>query len=402
MINGIINVYKERGFTSHDAVAKLRGILHQKKIGHTGTLDPDAVGVLPVCLGSGTRLCDMLTDTDKVYRASFVLGMSTDTQDTSGRILSETAVAYAGDTVSAGAAPDTELAAQAGAPAQPAAEAVDVTQDAVREHNPAADARDNKEAVCVTERIVRDCIMSFVGEYDQVPPMYSALKVDGKKLYELARAGQEVERKPRRVCIRRIQVHDIREITKEALACTDADPVVAGIPLAGEPQLFPKLLVTMTVECSKGTYIRTLCHDIGEKLGTGGCMSALERVRVGAFDMASAKRLCEIGQLVAEGRLDDFVTPVDAMFADLPGGMIREDCAKLLHNGNPFLADGLVFLPAQLQADALHGAATAMWADRLADGARVRVYDLDGTFAAIYGYDRKHRIFRVVKMFRSC
>lgn len=366
MINGIINVYKERGFTSHDAVAKLRGILHQKKIGHTGTLDPDAVGVLPVCLGTGTRLCDMLTDTDKVYRASFVLGMTTDTQDTSGRILSET--------------------------------------------------------VGVTEKNVRDCIMSFVGEYDQVPPMYSALKVDGKKLYELARAGREVERKPRRVYIRRIEVHDIHEITKEALDCTNADPVVAGIPLAGEPRLFPKLLVTMTVECSKGTYIRTLCHDIGEKLGTGGCMSALERVRVGAFDMASAKRLCEIRQLAAEGRLDDFVTPVDAMFADLPGGMIREDCAKLLHNGNPFLADGLVFLP-YMGAGREEGAAQAVravagsvsavsgkWPDAAApvsataleDGARVRVYDLDGSFAAIYGYDKKHRIFRVVKMFRSC
>lgn len=368
MINGIINVYKERGFTSHDVVAKLRGILHQKKIGHTGTLDPDAVGVLPVCLGSGTRLCDMLTDTDKVYRASFVLGMSTDTQDTSGRILSETAVS-------------------------------------------------------VEETAVRDCVMSFAGEYDQIPPMYSALKVDGKKLYELARAGQEVERRPRRVCIRRIEVHDIHEIAKEDLARVDADPAVAGIPLAGEPQLFPKLLVTMTVECSKGTYIRTLCHDIGEMLGTGGCMSALERVRVGAFDMASAKRLCEIERLAAEGRLHGFVTPVDAMFADLPGAVIREDCAKLLRNGNPFGADGIVFLQAAdgaapdngsvqavkpacsvslgALAEPLSGA-VSVTAAALVDGARVRVYDLDGTFAAIYGYDRKHRIFRVVKMFRSC
>ena len=183
MYNGIINIYKEKGFTSHDVVAKMRGICKQKKIGHTGTLDPDAVGVLPVCLGNGTKLCDMLTDKDKVYEAELLLGVTTDTQDVTGEVLAQ---------------------------------------------------RD----VTASESQVREAIESFVGDYMQVPPMYSALKVDGKKLYELARAGKEVER-----AARPVKIHGIDIISVEL-------PVIK-----------------MTVSCSKGTYIRTLCHDIGEKLG---------------------------------------------------------------------------------------------------------------------------------------
>ena len=154
MYDGMINVCKEKGFTSHDVVAKLRGILHQKKIGHTGTLDPDATGVLPVCLGKGTKLCDMITDRDKTYRAVMMLGRTTDTQDISGQILTE-------------------------------------------------------KAVNVDEREVRDVAVSFVGDYMQIPPMYSAIKVDGKKLYELARAGQEVERKARHVVINALNITEI-------------------------------------------------------------------------------------------------------------------------------------------------------------------------------------------------
>ena len=155
MYDGMINVCKEKGFTSHDVVAKLRGILHQKKIGHTGTLDPDATGVLPVCLGKGTKLCDMITDRDKTYRAVMMLGRTTDTQDISGQILTE-------------------------------------------------------KAVNVDEREVRDAAVSFVGDYMQIPPMYSAIKVDGKKLYELARAGQEVERKARHVVINALNITEIQ------------------------------------------------------------------------------------------------------------------------------------------------------------------------------------------------
>lgn len=327
MINGIINVYKERGFTSHDVVAKLRGILHQKKIGHTGTLDPDAVGVLPVCLGNGTRLCDMLTDTDKVYRATMLLGMSTDTQDTSGKILSEAGV----DSIS-----ETEVEA---------------------------------------------AIMSFVGEYDQIPPMYSALKVNGKKLYELAREGKEVERASRRVNITAIEIHSIERITinpKQEFA----DTMQAGIPFGDMPDVAGKLCVNMTVSCSKGTYIRTLTHDIGQKLGVGGCMSALSREQVGIFKIDDAKTLSQIQLLANEDRHMEVITPVDQMFLNLPAIWVKEEFSRLLYNGNPFYDD-----QAELPKDAI------------ADGQQVRVYDPQGVFTGIYGYDKKYKQFKVIKMF---
>ncbi len=321
MINGIINVYKERGFTSHDVVAKLRGILHQKKIGHTGTLDPDAVGVLPVCLGNGTRLCDMLTDTDKIYRATMLLGMSTDTQDTSGKILSETCVDH------------------------------------------------------ITEADVKDAVMSFVGEYDQIPPMYSALKVNGKKLYELAREGKEVERASRRVNILGIEINNIGTIT--------VNPEEAqGIPFGDVPKISEKICVVMTVACSKGTYIRTLTHDIGNKLGVGGCMSDLSRERVGIFGIDDAKTLSQIQELADENRHMEVITPVDQMFLNLPSIWVKQEFSRLLYNGNPFYEN-----QAKLQGEPI------------TDGQQVRVYDPQGVFTGIYSYDKKYKQFKVVKMF---
>ena len=231
-MDGIINVYKEAGFTSHDVVAKLRGICRQKKIGHTGTLDPQATGVLPVCLGSATRACEMLTDRTKEYVAELLLGQITDTQDNTGIVLEEREVA-------------------------------------------------------VDEAQVREVIGSFVGGYDQIPPMYSALKVNGKKLYELAREGKVIERKARD-----IEVFDIK---------------VESIDL---PE------VTMTVHCSKGTYIRTLCNDIGERLGCHGCMKSLLRVRVAGFDLEHALTLSQIQSKVDEGCFD-MVMPVDGVFENL-------------------------------------------------------------------------------------
>ena len=198
-MNGILNIYKEAGFTSHDVVAKLRGILKQKKIGHTGTLDPDAEGVLPVCVGNATKLCGLLTDKEKTYEAVLLLGQETDTQDLSGKVL-------------------------------------------------------RKAEVTVSEEAVREAILSFQGNYDQIPPMYSALKINGRKLYELAREGKEVERKPRKVTLREISISWIE---------------------------LPE--VSFTVTCSSGTYIRTLCHDIGEKLGCSGCMKTLLRTCVDRF-----------------------------------------------------------------------------------------------------------------------
>ena len=254
-MDGIINVYKEKGFTSHDVVAKLRGILRMKKIGHTGTLDPAAEGVLPVCLGKGTRLCDMLTDKTKTYRAVLLLGQETDTQDTTGVVQAE-------------------------------------------------------YPVHVTEEEVRKAIVSFLGDYMQIPPMYSALKVNGKKLYELARQGKEVERQARPVQILDIQIESI------------------DLPRA-----------TFFVTCSKGTYIRTLCYDIGRKLGCGGCMESLLRTRVDRFELKDSLTLSQIEKLRDEGRVEEAVVPVEGVFLKLPALVTKPgDGDKLVHNGNPFPA----------------------------------------------------------------
>lgn len=296
-MDGIINVYKEKGYTSHDVVAKMRGILRMKKIGHTGTLDPEAEGVLPVCLGRGTKLCDMLTDKTKSYRAVLLLGQETDTQDTTGRILAEAAV------------------------------------------------EDTPE----TEKAVTEAIYSFKGPYQQIPPMYSALKVNGKKLYELAREGREVERKPRPVEIFDIQI---------------------------EKMELPRVVIH--VECSKGTYIRTLCHDIGRKSGCCGCMEGLVRTRVGRFLIEDSLRLSQIEKLRDEGELERYVVPVDGVFEEFPRlEMTAGEGDKLVHNGNPFaagLAGGLM-VPA------------------------TRVYDSMGRFIGIYGYDEKKKRYQPQKLF---
>ena len=307
MINGVINIYKERGFTSHDVVAKLRGILKQKKIGHTGTLDPDAEGVLPVCLGKGTRLCDMLTDHSKVYEAVLLLGQSTDTQDVSGNVLQE-------------------------AP------------------------------VDVSEEEVREAIMSFVGPYDQIPPMYSALKVNGQKLCDLARAGKEVERKARPVEIYEIQIEEIH---------------------------LPR--VRMTVSCSKGTYIRTLCHDIGEKLKCHGCMESLLRTRVGQFLLKDSLTLARVEAYRDENRITEIVMPVDRVFSDCPALKLTKEAAKLGYNGNPFTST---------QALTENDQMVEKSSDISLDGGKwFRVYDPEGVFIGVYAYDSKRDQFRPEKMF---
>lgn len=307
MINGVINIYKERGFTSHDVVAKLRGILKQKKIGHTGTLDPDAEGVLPVCLGKGTRLCDMLTDHSKVYEAVLLLGESTDTQDVSGNVLQE-------------------------AP------------------------------VDVSEEEVREAIMSFVGPYDQIPPMYSALKVNGQKLCDLARAGKEVERKARPVEIYEIQIEEIH---------------------------LPR--VRMTVSCSKGTYIRTLCHDIGEKLKCHGCMESLLRTRVGQFLLKDSLTLAQVEAYRDENRITEIVMPVDQVFSDCPALKLTKEAAKLGYNGNPFTST---------QALTENDQMVEKSSDISLDGGKwFRVYDPEGVFIGVYAYDSKRDQFRPEKMF---
>lgn len=297
MYNGIINIHKEAGFTSHDVVARMRGILRQKKIGHTGTLDPQATGVLPVCLGSGTRLCDMLADRDKEYVAELLLGISTDSQDTTGRILQE-------------------------------------------------------RPVEVSETQVRDVALGFLGHYEQIPPMYSALKVNGKKLYELARAGKEVERKARPVFI-----HEL-EILNMAL------PVVQ-----------------MRVVCSKGTYIRTLCSDIGEMLGCGGTMQSLVRTRVGRFTLDGAVTLTELEALRDAGRIGGVLVPVDRLFEDCPALHVQAQFGRLLKNGN-------AIYPGQTREK-----------EQYVMGQQVRFYHENETFAGVYTYDEERKYYKPVKMF---
>lgn len=300
MINGIINIYKEAGFTSHDVVAKMRGICGQKKIGHTGTLDPQATGVLPVCLGSGTKLCDMLTDKDKEYVAELLLGVTTDTQDTTGAVLTEKTVT----------------------------------------------------AESFTEEALREVILGFVGEYDQVPPMYSALKINGRKLYDLAREGKVVERKARRVTIHEIEILSI---------------------------VLP--VVKLRVDCSKGTYIRTLCADIGERLGCGGTMQSLVRTKVGGFLLQDAIRLSELQARKDAGELEKVVIPVDSVFSDCPALHIRGDNAALLENGNA--------IPTVSTAER----------EQYAQGRWVRFYRQDESFAGIYVYDEEKGKYIPVKMF---
>ena len=306
MRNGIINIYKEAGYTSHDVVAKMRGILKQKKIGHTGTLDPAAVGVLPVCLGKATKVCDLLTDKDKTYRCVMLLGTETDTQDDTGQVLAK------------------------------------------------------REVTC-TEQEVRAAVLAFVGDYDQVPPMYSALKVNGQKLCDLARAGKEVERKARRV-----QIHDI------IIECMEL------------PQ------VTMTVTCSKGTYIRTLCHDIGRKLGCGACMEHLTRTQVSDFSIEDSITLSQLEEAVREGREESLILTVDKLFLMLPALTVKEEFQKNLENGN------------RIPLEALRDVDSAGMYQRPEDpisSVQARIYDYRGRFAGIYSYQQKEQDFKPVKIF---
>lgn len=303
-MDGIINVYKEAGFTSFDVVAKLRGILHQKKIGHTGTLDPDAVGVLPVCIGKATKVCELLTNQDKTYRAVCRLGVETDTQDMSGTVLQR------------------------------------------------------YDYSAVTEGQLRRIAENYLGDSEQIPPMYSALKVNGRKLYELAREGKEIERKPRKIHISQLELSDIN-LTEGTFV--------------------------MEVTCSKGTYIRTLCHDIGKNLGIGAAMEHLTRTRVGIFLLEDALTLSEIGDL-AENSPDVFldrIWQVDSLFPKWCKGQVTEVTKSLLANGNRLPENGIQW--------------TVGKPEKIVRNEQILVYDEQGQFKAIYEYTG--RDYKVVKMF---
>lgn len=319
-MNGIINVWKEKGFTSHDAVAKLRGICRQKKIGHTGTLDPDAQGVLPVCLGTATKACELLSDKDKEYEAVLLLGCETDTQDAGGTVLRQSDVS------------------------------------------------------CTPEEVLC-AIRGFLGTYEQVPPMYSALKVGGRKLCDLARSGITVERRARQVQIYEIEIQELA---------------------------LPR--VTMRVHCSKGTYIRTLCHDIGKALGCGGCMESLVRTRAGMFGRQTAVTLSYIQQMADEGRLGEILLPVDMLLEKYPKAAVTSGFVKMLKNGNRLPVQALA---AETGAEGQETAAEAVTTGHVqeagsmeqdADSGIWRVY-LDGDFFALYQLDAARQDYKPVKIF---
>ena len=311
--NGLINIFKEPGFTSNDVVAKLRGILKQKKIGHTGTLDPDAVGVLVVCLGTGTKLVEMLTDHDKEYIAVVRLGVTTDTQDMSGQIL------------------------------------------------------ETKE-VNVSREELKEAVKAFVGDYDQIPPMFSAIKQNGKKLYELAREGIEVERKARKIHIDAITILDDSMLESEGL-------------------------FTMEVKCSKGTYIRTLCHDIGLRLGCGAAMQHLTRTRVGAFSLDTAIPLSKVEELRDNGSLLEAIQSPEYIFRDLDKIHVKDSSRKLLENGKSFRLDNV------LNEDPEGVNDTEFSKEMFKNGVSFRVYSEDDIFFGIYIYNEKTRLFNVDKFF---
>lgn len=250
MIDGILNVYKEKGYTSHDVVAILRKKLQTKKIGHTGTLDPEAEGVLPICIGKATKAAEYLTNKTKVYMTTMQLGISTDTQDHTGKVIN------------------------------------------IRE------VKSSKDEIV-------NAINSFVGEYRQIPPMYSALKVNGKKLYELAREGKIIERKPRD-----INIYSIEEINIQ------------------------NNNVSFKVSCSKGTYIRTLCHDIGEILKCGAHMTALIRVQSGNYFIDDSMKIDEIIKKQEAHQLNDFIQDVDRIFSEYKSVLVDGEYNKFLFNGN--------------------------------------------------------------------
>ncbi len=253
-LSGVINIYKEKNYSSHDVVNIVRRAFNRIKTGHTGTLDPQAEGVLPVCIGKATKLCDNIAADIKEYRAQMTLGVTTNTEDHTGEVLEQ------------------------------------------------------KEVVC-TQVEIEAALNSFVGEYEQIPPMYSAVKHEGRKLYDLARSGVEVERKPRLITIFGISDVDFSLIDENK--------------------------VSFTVCCSKGTYIRTLCKDIGEKLGCGAHMSALVRTRSGQFYAKDAVTVDKFREYAESGELEKLIIPVEKVLGDdIKSSKVAPKANKYLYNGN--------------------------------------------------------------------
>ena len=251
-MNGILRIDKPAEWTSNDVVQKLRGLLHERRIGHAGTLDPMATGLLTVFVGRATRAVEFAEADAKRYRASLRLGVTTDTQDLTGTVL-------------------------------------------------------QTSSVTVTQAELEAVLARFQGVQLQTPPMYSAVKVNGQRLYQLARRGQSVERAKREITVHRIDL----------------------LGRDGEDWL-------LDIRCSKGTYIRTLCHDIGAALGCGGCMAALRRTEAGRFSVDQASTLEDVSQAAAEGRAEQLLLSTDLLFSDVPAATVTAAEETRIRNGNSF------------------------------------------------------------------
>ncbi|MGM0470679.1 MAG: tRNA pseudouridine(55) synthase TruB [Bacillota bacterium] len=302
-MKGILNLYKPQGLTSFDMVAKVRKILDLRKVGHTGTLDPKAEGVLPICVGRATKVARFITDESKEYQAELKLGVQTDTLDGEGEVTATAEV------------PD------------------------------------------FTRAEIEEVVAEFRGKIEQIPPMYSALKHNGKRLYELAREGKEVEREPRQVEIYDLELLEIK------------------LPI-----------VKFRVSCSKGTYIRTLAADIGDQLGPGAYLTFLSRTRVGSFTVADSNTLTELATAKEEERLDDLLLPLDYVLQDLTKVRIEPKLYKLVNNGATFKLEDVAQIKGKLTYDDL-----------------VRVYSPEDEFWGIYRFkynlETENNLFKPVRLF---
>jgi len=295
-IDGILNLDKPKGKTSFDVVALVRRLSGERRVGHAGTLDPEATGVLPVFLGQGTRLFEYLADEAKVYRAEIELGIATDTYDATGKIT------WRGDISS------------------------------------------------LTREQVETAVSSFTGFIEQTPPMYSAVKHKGVPLYRLARAGVEVPRKTRKVEISRLKIVDWQ----------------------------PPLL-TLEVECSRGTYIRSLAHDLGQRLGCGAHMKNLVRLKSGPFHISDAISIAKLEVAFVQGNWTEFLQPIDVAVLHLPAVTVSEEDEKAIMNGRPLASGTEESATAKLR----------------------RAYSNDGRFIAILSYNDEGGYWKPEKVFRK-
>lgn len=299
-MNGIINIYKEAGYTSHDVVAVVKKMLNCSKVGHTGTLDPEAEGVLPICIGKATKISDYIMSDIKRYTAELTLGISTTTQDNTGEIIQRCDVNFDKDVIS-------------------------------------------------------KLVSSFKGKYLQIPPMYSAIKINGQRLYKLAREGKTVERKPREIDIYSIDIL----------------------------KFMPPDKVSINVVCSKGTYIRTLCADIGQKLGCGAHMSSLLRTQTGQFFIQNSIKLSQLLELKDSNRLENVIVKIDEALGYMPKVYTKQNVYKLLCNGSKIYSYGIYFISESLKSEQ-----------------QVLVYDFKKNFVGIYTtiYDENNLCIKPVKI----